>query len=161
MDSFNDLVTQYEQLIYKIIHSLNIYKEYDYYYNIGLQALWEASLKFDGVSATFTTFAYSMIRGRILNELRLENKWEVINQLPFDNPQFFNTLHYDKYLENESLISYCDSLTLYQKRWVIHTFIHGETLDGIARIYSVNKCAVKAWRRDALRNIQKQLDTTL
>lgn len=161
MDSFDELATQYEQLIYKIIHTLNIYKDYDHYYNIGLQALWEANIKFDGVSATFTTFAYAVIKGRILNELRLENKWEVTNQLPFDNPHFFSTLHYDKYLEKENLYSYCEGLTLNQKRWVIHTFIYDETLDEIARLYSVNICAVKAWRRNALRNIQKKFNTHL
>ncbi|WP_042349124.1 sigma-70 family RNA polymerase sigma factor [Bacillus massiliigorillae] len=160
MNSFDKLVSQHNRLIYKIIHSLKIYKEYEYYYNIGLQALWEASLKFDGKSAAFTTFAYSVIKGRILNELRLENKWEVINQLPIVEPHFFNTLQYDTYLEKESILHYCNGLTLNQKRWVIHTFIDHETLNEIARRYSVNTCAVKSWRRDALKKLKKQPHTS-
>lgn len=156
MTSFEELAIQYEPLIYKILHSLHLYKDLDYHFNIGLLALWEAHLKFDGVTSSFTTFAYSVIKGRLLNELQSSSRWDRIQQLPNVEPHFFNAIHHDSYLEYETILQYCEGLTDNQKKWVIHTYIDDASLDEIANAYRVSKSAVKAWRRDALAQLRKK-----
>lgn len=150
MESFDNLARQYTPLIYRIIHRLQIYKEIDHYYSIGLQALWEASIKFDGTSASFITFAYHLIKGRILNELHKKNKWDQRHALSNDPDADAPVSQPDVYLERETILCYCTDLTPYQERWVIDTFIHNKTLPEIAASCHVTISAVKSWRRGAL-----------
>lgn len=157
MKNFEETVEQYDKMIYSIIHSLHIYKQVDHYYSVGLQALWEASIKFKEEKASFTTFAYSMIRGRILTELRREAYWNSknLNMAQHLFESLYECKYVEDYLQKEALLSYCHQLTEYQKRWVIHTFLYGRSLDEIADIYSVSKNAVKSWRRDALKKLRQ------
>ena len=156
MENFDELVEQYRPLIFNVIHSLKIYKDIDHYYSISLQALWEASCKYDETKAAFSTLAYSTIKGRLLNELRKQIRWENRNMLTEDSKIDSDMTQpcTDLYLEAETIECYCKSLTVNQKRWVIHTFLYNDTLEEIATIYNVNKSAVKAWRRDALKKLR-------
>lgn len=159
MDAFNEIAKQYTPMIYKVIHSLKIFKEYDHYFNIGLQALWEANSKYDGSKAAFSTFAYAVIRGRLLNELRKESQWEKRNQMITPEQLESNnvSVYIDTYLEMEVLNEYCHTLTENQKHWVIHTFLFNHSLDEIAELYAVSNVAVKSWRRIALQKLRREL----
>lgn len=157
MKDFEGIVKQYDKMIYSIIHSVNIYKNVDHYYSVGLQALWEARMKFKEERASFTTFAYSIIRGRILTELRREKYWndKNINMSQHLFESLYECGYVEAYLQKEAVLSYCHHLTENQKRWVIHTFFYEHSLDEIASIYSVSKDAVKSWRRDALKKLRQ------
>lgn len=161
MDNFEKLVQQYTPMMYKIMHSLKIYKNLEHFHSIALQALWEASVKYDHQSSSFSTFAYTIIRGRLLNELQIESRYDRQNV-----PSLIDLLEYNlnhsythEYAieEAEAILQYCESLTENQKRWVIHTFLYDHSLDDIATIYQVAKPVVKSWRRSALDKLRKQL----
>ena len=158
MDHFERLVEQYKPMLYKIMHSLRIYKNFDHFYSVALQALWEASVKYDGHSSSFSTFAYATIRGRLLNELQLESRYDRHNMpLLVEYGLQPSYTHNYTFEEKDAILHYCKNLTELQKRWVIHTFLYNHSLDDIAAIYQVNKTVVKSWRRSALNRLRKQI----
>lgn len=156
MEDFNEVVQHYHKMIYHIIHSLCIYKQLDHYYSIGLQALWEAQQNFQKEKGAFSTFAYATIRGRLLTELQKEKRQEETFRYGSSHLVESSTdLGYtDLYLQEEILLSYCQSLTKNQQRWVVNTFLYDYSLTDIAHKYSVTKDAVKSWRRDALKKLR-------
>ena len=159
MDHFERLVEQYTPMMYKIMHTLRIYKNFDHFYSIALQALWEASEKYDGCSSSFSTFAYTLIRGRLLNELQLEGRYDkhnVPSLMEFNNQHVYT--HEYSIEEMDAVLQYCENLTELQKRWVIHTFLYDRSLDDIAAIYHVDKTVVKSWRKSALTKLRKQMN---
>jgi len=159
MDNFEKLVEQYTPMMYKIIHSLKIHKNFEHFHSVALQALWEASTKYDNRTSAFSTYAYTIIRGRLLNELQSESRYDKHN-VPSSNDllEFNESQSYKhNYFEEELILQYCEQLTDHQKKWVIHTFLHGLSLDQIADLYQVKKSAVKSWRKTALQKLRKLL----
>jgi RNA polymerase sigma factor (sigma-70 family) len=150
LKEFNEVLAQYELMIHKIINTLHIYNDKDEFYQIGMTALWEAWEKYDEEKGSFTGFAYSTIRGRMLDELKREAKrtdsfaypeeefWEMV---PDESPASF--------LEIETLLTYFEPLTENQKKWVLYTFIGMMKISEIAEREQVSVSAVKKWRNGA------------
>src|SRR3954465_2787225 len=121
MSDFEQLATQYSKMIHSIIHTLHIYKNQDEFYQIGLLALWDASKNFNEQKASFSTYAYSYIKGRMLSLLRSEKKHEDLTVHPSHN--FCNQLKkYIKMKEKENLPSYLNHLKDKQEKWVLSYF---------------------------------------
>lgn len=74
MESFEQLVEQYIPMMHKIIHSLNIYKNKEEFYQLGLIALWEASKRYDPKKGKLASYVYMYIKGYLLMELKKINK---------------------------------------------------------------------------------------
>lgn len=152
MKSFEDIIPQYTPMIYSIIKSLYIYKNNDEYFQAGIIGLWEAYKRFDEKKGSFTSFAYSSIRGKILTELTNNAKFENYHISPEDD--FMEAMEAEwttSPLEDEILLSYCTSaqLTEKQTKWVLYTFLKGLRITEIAEIEGVSPSAVKAWRAGA------------
>lgn len=58
MATFEELAKQYESMIWKVIHSLHIYKNQEEYFHTGLIALWEANQRFVEGKGSFSGYAY-------------------------------------------------------------------------------------------------------
>lgn len=150
MENFEKVVEQYEAMIWKVIHSLHIYKNKEEFFQIGLIALWEAQNRFDQKKGKFTSYAYSYIRGRILTELTKINTYD--ERSIFPKEEFWELLkddHQQNLLEKEIIQSYCSNLTEKQQKWVLYTALHDLTIKEIAKIEQVSISAVKAWRKGA------------
>ncbi|WP_243297783.1 sigma-70 family RNA polymerase sigma factor [Bacillus litorisediminis] len=153
MEEFEQLKTQFEPMIYKIIKSLNIYKNQAEFYQTGLIALWEAHERFDPEKGLFVSFAYTYIRGRMLTEMRRSNRVEQRNVYPKE--EFWEMIQDDDadpmLHANHFLLSMIEGchLTKQQKKWVMYTCIHMLSVQEIAEIEGVNISAVKQWRKGA------------
>jgi RNA polymerase sigma factor (sigma-70 family) len=157
MENFDQLAKQYEPMIHKIIRSLNIYKNKEEYFHIGLVGLWEASETFDPAKGEFSNYAYSYIKGQILNEMNRinlreersvypkEEYWETIEEQNPGNP-----------LEMEILLSSCQTLTEKETKWVIYTCFEFLSVKEIAEKEQVSISAVKQWRNGAKKKLQKE-----
>lgn len=155
MESFDQLAKQYEPMIHKIIRSLNIYKDKEEYFHSGLIGLWEAAEAFDPEKGEFTNYAYSYIKGQILNEMNRKNKhdersfipkeefWEAVEDENLGNP-----------LEIEFLLSYCEDLTEKETKWVLYTCVEFLSVREIAEKENVSLSAVKQWRNGAKRKLK-------
>ncbi|MFJ7976995.1 sigma-70 family RNA polymerase sigma factor [Peribacillus sp. NPDC096379] len=160
METFTEMAEQFRPMIYSIIQSLSIYKNQEEFYQVGLIALWEAQTKFDpDRGALFSTYAYKVIKGKLLNELRknvrIDDTYTVtdISVMAEDPALSFSDLH----LESEYLSCYCENLTELQRRWVMGTFQDQLSISEMAELYGASNSAVKSWRKSAIMKLQKDL----
>ncbi|MBD8005346.1 sigma-70 family RNA polymerase sigma factor [Bacillus norwichensis] len=162
MEGFTELANQYRPMIYHIIHSLNIYKNEDEFFQIALIALWEAQQRFNPEKGKFSTFAYSYMKGRMMTEMTRQSKAEEVNVYP--DEVFWEMKkddHEEKPLELDALLSYCDGLTDKQKQWVIYTFYFGLSVREIAEKEKVSQSAIKKWRTGAIEKMRGNIHTDM
>ncbi|MBO0997079.1 sigma-70 family RNA polymerase sigma factor [Bacillus sp. SD075] len=158
MEDFSALSKEFTPMIHHIIRSLSIYKNKEEYFQVGLIALWESYGKFDEEYGQFSNYAYTVIKGKILNELKLHHKYEIRNE-PFDS--FILDIKdpfsmHEETFAIDNILSYTEGLTLNQQRWLLQTYLENKTVSEIAEIYQVTIAAVKSWRRSALIKLRKQ-----
>lgn len=150
MESFELLSQQYKPMIHKIINMLHIYKNKEEYFQHGLVALWEASMRFDPCKGNFTNYAYTYIKGSLQTELSKVHKYEEKSVYPSE--EYWETVEdllTNIPLEEEILLSYCRTLTENQKKWVLYTALCDLSVKEIAEIENVSLSAVKSWRAGA------------
>lgn len=158
MESFDQLAVQYTPMIHKIIRSLNIYKNKDEFYQLALIGLWEASERFDSSKGDFTTYAYSIIKGKIQNEMTKANK--IADSTTPAKEEFWYSIEDESatiLFEADTLLSYCKNglLSENQTKWVLYFSLKGLNISEIAELEQVSVSAVKAWRagaKEKLRN---------
>ncbi|MBA9028477.1 MULTISPECIES: sigma-70 family RNA polymerase sigma factor [Bacillaceae] len=160
MEKFTEMAEQFRPMIYSIIQSLSIYKNKEEFYQIGLIALWEAQSKFDpDHGALFSTYAYKVIKGKLLNALRknvrIDDTCKVTDISEMAEDPALSSC--DLLLESEYLSCYCENLTVSQKRWVIGTFQYQLSISEMAELYGVSNSAVKSWRKSAIKKLQNNL----
>lgn len=156
MDSFQTTLEGFEPMIHQIIRSLSIYKNHDEFYQIGLIALWEATIKFNDEKGHFSSYAYATIRGKMLTELTKLRKWEEQNAYPSEDFWELNEdMTAEQPLELVTLLAYCNGLTHIQRNWVIMTFYYGMNTREIAEKEQVSIAAVKKWRTRSMMKLRK------
>ncbi|MEL3970887.1 sigma-70 family RNA polymerase sigma factor [Rossellomorea oryzaecorticis] len=155
MDSFDMVHKQYDAMIHKIIHSLNIYKDKDAFYQTGLIALWEAYDKFNPEIGAFPAYAYSYIKGRIMTELTRNHLTEDRNV--YQKEEFWELIKDEQPVETlprERILSYCSELTVNQTKWVLYTCLDVLSVREIAKVEKVSISAVKKWRKGAIEKLK-------
>ena len=134
----------------------HLYKNHDEFYQHSLIALWEASQRFDPNKGSFTNYAYTYIKGFLLMELKKsqqeherylqpgEEFWDLVEDSHSDDP-----------LQKETLLTYCETLTPNQKKWLLYTVCDHLTIKEIAELEKVSPSAVKNWRSGAREKVKK------
>ncbi|CAM3572184.1 hypothetical protein GCM10009865_09690 [Aeromicrobium ponti] len=150
MESFKQIAAQYEPMIHKIMNNLNIYKNKDEFFQLGLISLWEAWKKFDSEKGKFVTYAFSYVKGKMLKELTIQTSYD--QQCVYPEEEFWGLIeapHGSEPIPINNLFSICSTLTANQKKWVIYTFQFEISVQEIAAKEKVSLSAVKAWRHGA------------
>ncbi|MCM3117734.1 sigma-70 family RNA polymerase sigma factor [Neobacillus sp. MER 74] len=156
MESFEQLVDQYQPMLHKIINSLHLYKNHDEFYQHSLIALWEASQRFDPNKGSFTNYAYTYIKGCLLMELKKAHQDHERNVHPGE--EFWDLVedsHSDDPLQKETLLTYCETLTPNQQKWLLYTVRDQLSIKEIAELENVSPSAVKSWRSGAREKLKK------
>jgi RNA polymerase sigma factor (sigma-70 family) len=159
VESFDELVVHYQPMITKIIKSLHIYKNHQEFYQTGLIALWEAAQSFDERKGSFSNYAYTSIKGKMLSEMTQNNRYMERNILP-QQEEFWDGIEGQEsphFLEKETLQSYCDGLTKREATWVMESFINERSIKEIAERECVTLSAVKQWKLGALRKLKEKV----
>lgn len=152
---FDQLLKQYHPMIRKIIYSLHIYRDVDEFYQIGLIALWDAWKWFQKEKGEFSNYAYSFIKGRMLNELNRASKRQERMVLPKEEYwELVEDSFLEQPLEEEFLLAYCPTLTEKEKKWVLFFCIESLSIKEIAEKEKVSLSAVKQWRSGALQKLR-------
>lgn len=158
-ERFEEIIKNYERMIFHVMKSLGIYKNREEFYQTGLIALWDAYQRFDGEKGKFSTYAYSYIKGRMQTEMTIMNRFSERNVFPDDDFWEIPVDENNKLpLELEQLHSYCKGLTEKQKKWVVDTFYYGLRVQEIAEKEGVSISAVKKWRSGAIQKIRSNLE---
>lgn len=143
-------------MIQKIMHSLHIYKNQQEFYQTGLIALWEASQTFEERKGTFSNYAYTSIKGKMLSEMTQNNHYKEKNILP-PNEEFWERIEGQDsslFLEKETIQTYCEGLTEKEATWVMESYINQLSIKEIAESENVTVSAVKQWKLGALRKLK-------
>ena len=146
-------------MIHKIIHSLNLYKNKEEFYQLSLIALWEASSRFNPEKGSFANYAYAYIRGKCLTELRKNSKHDKTYLYPKE--EFWILLEDSsptQAIDEEILLSCCETLTPNQRKWLLLTVKRGMLVKEIAEQEHVSVSAVKQWRAGARKKLKVLID---
>lgn len=148
--SFDQLLLQYEPLIHRVMNTLHVYRNKEEYYQVGLIALWEAERSFSEEKGAFLPYAYTVIRGRMLDFLKKQKKYES------ETPTTCEEQLEGSYEMNafDTLQEYVALLTPKQQKWLLYTYEHDYSLKQIAALEQTTVEAVKSWRKQALKKIR-------
>lgn len=152
-------IEQYRYLITLGMKKLKIMGHYDDFYQIGLEAIWEATQKYDSLKGEFEPFAYFYIINRMKTAMTKMNQfqaWFVVTE--------------DKLLERNSHVvypmedisiedKYFNGLTAKQKVVMVERFLNNRSVEETANYLGITIDAVKNRTRDAKKSIIKMLET--
>lgn len=150
MESFEELAHLYEPMIYKIMHTLHIYRNKEEFFQLGLVGLWEARLRFNPAKGEFKNYAYTYIKGLFLTELTKAKRLADRSIYPKD--EFWESIsspNYSQPFEVELLDLISIDLTEQQKNWLLNTCTKGLSVREIAELEKVSISTVKMWRKGA------------
>ncbi|MFJ5762277.1 sigma-70 family RNA polymerase sigma factor [Neobacillus sp. NPDC093182] len=162
MESFDELVVQYQPMIHKIIQSLHIYKDEDEFYQTGLIGLWEAAQSFDERKGSFSNYAYTYMKGKMLSQMSQNNQCN--ERLILPKEEFWESIEGQEstlYLEKDIINTYCEGLTEKEAKWVITMSIDHLSIKEIAEREKVSVSAVKQWRSGAIRKLKEKVAINL
>lgn len=143
-------------MVKKQMVALQIYKNQDDFFQIGLIGLWEAYNRYDPDKGTFPAFAQVTVRGKMLTQLRKEihiAEHQVI--LNDDMLEVIPDPNSEELLERDVIFSYCQGLTEKQLKWVTQGILENKKPMEIAESEGVPVERIKGWRKEALRKIAK------
>lgn len=112
-------------------------------------------MSFDPGKGKFTSYAYTSIKGKILDAIKQANKNEERTVLPQE--EFWSLIEDENpetLLEMEMLGIYCEGLTEKEAHWVIAACKDCLSISEIAKREKVSVSAVKQWRAGALRKLR-------
>ncbi|MGM0903627.1 MAG: sigma-70 family RNA polymerase sigma factor [Bacillota bacterium] len=158
MESFEQVQEQYTPMIHCIIRKLSIYTNKDEFFQIGLIALWEAHRRFNPEKGLFSNYAYTYIKGSMMQELTKRKKDE--ERTFYADGEFFEVFEdsNEKLPDEECiLLNICRQyqLTENQTKWVLYHVYKGLKNTQIAAIENVSVSAVKAWRAGAIKKLKQ------
>ncbi|MCH1627734.1 sigma-70 family RNA polymerase sigma factor [Fredinandcohnia quinoae] len=156
---FERLEEKYKPLILTVMKSLSLYRELESFYQIGLIGLWEASKRFvpeKGVQ--FSTFAYTTIRGKLLDQLKMERRYTEFHQaIGEDHVETLIDFHLVQPFENEWIKVYGKKLTANQLKWLQGRIIEDKSYQEIASEHNVTVEAAKSWGKSAKRKLREMI----
>ncbi|KON88194.1 RNA polymerase sigma24 factor [Sporosarcina globispora] len=157
MESFEELAVKYKPMIHKIIRSLNIYKNKDDFYQLGLITLWQVWKNYDADKGTLASYAYSMIKGKIMNELAKQTQQSDRYLYPEENFWDFieDTSLFPSTDSTQELFNKCRILSANQMKWLQYTLCEQMSVKEIAEKEQVSISAVKNWRHGAREKLKK------
>lgn len=161
--NFEEVASMFDPLIKSQIKRYHLTSHFDYYYQAGLLGLWKAYETFDPEKGQFSSYAFLLVRGRILQELRNEMRRQEVEicQDPHESLTLQHLPHQDSIplLEDETMNQYLMHLTENQQRWVIHRVFHMKSEAEIAEEFGTSVYAVKSWRKSAIKKLRTVLFT--
>jgi DNA-directed RNA polymerase len=149
--TFDEILKNHERMIHYLLKHLNIYKDKDEFIQIAYIALRECTHTFDRKKGNFSSYAYSSVRGKLINELKRRKKHEERNEYKEVIVQYHETPFFE-YADEWERKAEQKKLTDLQKKWLFSA-IRGETLQDIADRNNCSVSAVKSWRKQALKKL--------
>ncbi|WP_010677071.1 sigma-70 family RNA polymerase sigma factor [Bacillus timonensis] len=151
---FEELAEQYKPLIFQVIKNLRLFGDKETFYQIGLIGLWEASTRFDprkGVE--FSTFAFSTIRGKLLDHVKKEVRYKEHCQLSGEE-LFMQVADGSGSYSTNLIEAYGKGLTDNQVKWVQGRIIEDKSYKEIAAEHGVSVESVKSWGKQAVKKLR-------
>lgn len=155
MDNFEEVLDQFEPMIYSCLRKLRIYKNHDSFIQVGRVGLWKAWQRYDSSKGDFAPFAYRSIYGSLLDELKKVVTEESV--IPADDQTLEIMLNKQVLvLEwSEKIIEALSQLNLHEQKLIQLLFVDRCTLDEVALQLGITKAGVKKRRERTLDKLKQ------
>lgn len=155
METFEEVLKQFEPMIYACMRKLLIYKNYDSFLQVGRVGLWKALQRYDSSKGDFAPFAYRSIYGSLLDELKKAAKEE--NILPAEDQLLELLLNKptESFVDSEELINALSQLNLAEQQLIQLLFVDCCSLDAVALHFGITKAGVKKKRERTLQKLKR------
>ena len=158
MNTFEEVLPQYEPMISSCLRKLHIYKNHELYRQAGRIALWKAWVKFDETKGDFAPYAYRCIHGAMLDELKKE-KYQEENVDVVEDEKL--TLLLEKSLVtsfvHEELGIALENLTENERELLLWIFVEGISLQQAAARVGITIPGIKKRRERLLQKLREKL----
>lgn len=158
MENFEEVLEQYEPMIYASIRKLRIYKNHSEFVQAGRVGLWKALQRYEKDRGDFAPFAYRSIYGSILDELKKSYATEQ-QAVPTEGDVLERIIGY-KDEEVELYIIIEEALTHLnhtEQQMLQLLFIEGFSLDEVASRLRLSKETIKKKRQRTLKKLRNHL----
>ncbi len=154
METFEDVLNQFEPMIHACIRKLNIYKNYDAFKQVGRIGLWKAWQRYDSSKGDFAPFAYRSIYGSLLDELKKTVIEENIIPAEDELLEIMLNKSVKSSLDSEELIQAFSQLKLAEQQLIQLLFVERIPLDKVALHFGITKAGVKKKRERTLQKLK-------
>jgi RNA polymerase sigma factor (sigma-70 family) len=159
-NDFSQLLKQYEGMIYSIINRLGVRDPHGEFFQEGAIALWKATKTYDASRGVFSSYAYSIIRGALMNLITKRNhinetveRYKLYAPIEARRTQNLEETFIDPYLIQKAK----SILTENQWKWFQMFVLEDRSIKEIAEKENVTEEAVKNWGRYAREKIRRLL----
>lgn len=161
METFEEILEQYEPMISSIIRKLNIYKNYDSFRQTARIALWQAWLNFDEAKGKFSNYAYTTIKTTLLKEMTKDNKYSEV-QIAMEKDDLTHAAHYYQMKHNtvqdvKLFEEIQQILTGEEYELLIELYIFGYSYRTLAEKHGIPITTLKKRRQRLMEKIRKRL----
>lgn len=159
METYEDVLNQFEPMIHACIRKLRIYKNHDSFIQVGRVGLWKAWQRYDSSKGDFVPFAYRSIYGSLLDELKKAANEE--NFLPAEDQLLEILLNKpaESSVDLEELINALSQLNQAEQQLIQLLFIDRSSLDEVALHFGITKAGVKKKRQRTLQKLKRIMTT--
>jgi DNA-directed RNA polymerase len=151
METFDEVMMQFEPMIYSCLRKLHIYKNHQSFIQVGRIGLWKAWKRYDSSKGDFAPFAYRSIYGSLLDELKKASSEE--NTIPEEDVvlEFLLNKTITPAFDSEELKTAISQLTLDEQQLIQLLFFERCSLD--VKHYDMTKAGVKKKRERVLHKL--------
>lgn len=159
MDKFEEVLTQFEPMIYASLRKLRIYKNHDAFIQVGRIGLWQAWQRYDKTKGDFAPFAYRSIYGSLLDELKRATNEELT--IPAEDQTLEFLLNQPKSVTQDwdQLQVAISQLKPHEQQLIYLLFFNGSSLDEVAVQLCITKAGVKKRRERTLEKLRRLMTT--
>lgn len=154
---FEEIVQQYQKMIYHFIHKYHLHYEFDEYYQLALIKLWELHLKYDPQKTpNKNMYIYTKLNFYFIDEIRKLAKQS--ERYIVTEDQFLDSITNDDH-SRLLLQSLQDILTENEWAW-LNLMLTGYNMREIAAQLNVSTSSIKNYKRSAMHKLKKALENT-
>lgn len=158
MENFEEVLEQYEPMIYASIRKLRIYKNHSEFVQAGRVGLWKAVQRYEKERGDFAPFAYRSIYGSILDELKKSYTNEQ-QAVPTEDDVLERIIGFkEEVIEQDKFIAEAlTHLNPTEQQLIQLLFIEGFSLDEVASRLRMTKESLKKKRQRTLKKLRNHL----
>lgn len=154
---FEEIVQQYQKMIYHFIHKYQLQYEFDEYYQLALIKLWELHLKYDPEKTpNKNLYIYTKLNFYFIDEIRKLAKQSERYIVTEDH--FLDSITNDDH-SRLLLQSLQDILNENEWAW-LNLKLTGYNMREIAAQLNVSTSSIKNYKRSAMRKLKNALENT-
>lgn len=155
MYQFEEVLEQFEPMITAAIRKCRIYKNHEHYRQTARIALWKAWQKYNYEQGDFAPYAFTCIRGSILDELKKENRYEERYHPEQDDIiEFYMPPSIESDISNV-LKGLLNNITKDEQQFLIDYYIGGYSYEELSMKYQASVAALKKRRIRLLEKVRK------